>query len=195
MAIADLAVKQWHGAGPTKDTVTTPRLSTMDDDAPGTANPIPIKESGIAFSFWMTLHLTITDIHEATVLNNHKFFMDGACGWALGTAGDLFIGKKSTGDDGVPGASYDRATGEVGVDGDDMNDVTDGHAYYKTGSSDYNAPVASDSFTSVAPMTVDSGEHTIAEEFKGVVLQVEVDDDAVRGAQAAETLTFQYDEV
>lgn len=195
MAVADLAVQQWHGATPTKDTVTAPRLSTMDDDNPGASNPIPIKASGIAFSFWMTLHLTITNMQDATMLNNHKFFMDGACGWALGTAGDLFIGVKSSGDNGVPGANYDQATGTVGVDGDDMDDVTDGHAYYKTGSSNYAAPAAADGYSAGSPLIIDTGDHTIAEEFKGIVLQVEVDDDATRGAQPAETLTFQYDEI
>jgi len=54
MAVADLVVQQFTGAGPTKDTVTTPRLSTMDDDAPGTANPLPIPAAGITFSYWMT---------------------------------------------------------------------------------------------------------------------------------------------
>jgi len=195
MAVADLVVQQFTGAGPTKDTVTTPRLSTMDDDAPGTANPLPIPGAGITFSFWMTLHLTITNIQDATLLNNHKFYSDGACGWTLGTLGDLFIAQKTGADMGIPVASYDQATGEVGVSGDDMNLEADGHAYYKIGEATYSAPVAVDSLTSGAAMTVDAGDHTIAEGFKGVVLQAEVDTDAIRGAQVAETLTFQYDEI
>lgn len=196
MAVADVVVQQYSGAGPDKDTVTTPRLSTMDDDAPGTANPLPIPAADTIFSFWMTLHLTITNIQDATVLNNHLFYSDGACGWALGTGGELWIAQKTGADMGVPVASYDQATGEVGVAGDDMDDVTDGHAYYKTGEGTHAAPAAVDSFTTGgSEMTVDAGDHTIAEGFKGIVIQAEVDDDATRGAQAAETLSFQYDEV
>jgi len=74
MAVATLAVQQFTGAGPTKTTVTTPRLSTSDAYNPGTSNPIPIPVSGFNYSYWMTLHLTITAINDATLLNNHKFY-------------------------------------------------------------------------------------------------------------------------
>ena len=195
MAVATVVVQQFTGVTPTKTTVTVPRMSTSDSAAPGTANPLPIPGAGITFSFWMTLHLTITAMGDATLLNNHKFYSDGTCGWTLGTAGDLFIAQKTGADMGVPVASYDQATGTPGTTGDDMNDVTDGHAYYKTGEGTYSAPVAVDSLVVGAPMTVDAGDHTIAEGFKGIVLQAEVDTDATRGAQGAETLTFQYDEV
>ena len=195
MAVADLVVQQYTGVTPDKDTVTTPRMSTSDDDNPGTSNPLPIPGAGITFSYWMTLHLTITNIQDATLLNNHKFYSDGACGWTLGTLGDLFIAQKTGADMGVPVANYDQATGTPGITGDDMNLEAGGHAFYKTGEATYSAPVAVDSLNSGAPMTVDAGDHTIAEAFKGIVLQAEVDTDAGRGAQAAETLTFQWDEV
>lgn len=195
MAVADLVVQQYTGTTPDKNTVTTPRMSTSDSHNPGTSNPLPIPTAGITFSYWMTLHLTITNIQDATVLNNHKFYSDGACGWALGTSGDLFVAQKTGTDMGVPAANYDQATGTEGVTGDDMDDSADGHSYYKTGVGTHAAPAAVDSFTSGSPMTVDVGDHTSAEAFKGVVLQAEVDTDAVRGAQASETLTFQYDEV
>ena len=196
MTVATVVVQQFSGAGPDKDTVTTPRLSTMDDDAPGTANPIPIAAAGITFSYWMTLHLTITNIQDATVLNNHLFYSDGTCGWALGGAGDLFIAQKTGDDMGVPVASYDQAGGSVGETGYDMNDVTNGHDFYKTGVGTHSAPVAVDSLTTGgSEMTVDDDDHTIAEGFQGIVIQAEVDDDATRGAQVAETLTFVYDEV
>ena len=196
MAVADVVVQQYSGAGPDTDTVTTPRLSTSDTDTPGTANPLPIPAAGLTFSFWMTLHLTITNIQAATVLNNHLFYSDGTCGWTLGTLGDLFIAQKTGADMGVPVASYNQAGGTAGTTGYDMDDVTNGHDYYKTGEGTYSAPVAVDSLTTGgSEMTVDAGDHTIAEGFKGIVLQAEVDTDATRGAQAAETLSFQYDEV
>jgi len=195
MTVAALDIQQFTGAGPTKTAVTVPRMSTSDAFAPGTANPIPIPSAGLKYSYWMALHLTITNIQDATLLNNHLFYMDGACGWALGTGGELVIGARDAGDYGVPVASYDQATGIEGDSGDSMVDDTDGHAYYKAQTNDSDP---ADGFTSVAPATIDSGDHTIAEGFKGVVLQAIVDtaaNGAVRGAQTAETLTFQYDEV
>lgn len=192
MAVADVEVKQLTGAGPDETTVTTPRMSTSDSATPGTANPIPIAAAGLTYSFWMSLALDITNMQDATLLNNHKFYSDGACGWALGTGGELIIGQRDAGDNGCPIGNYDQATGDVGVTGDDMADDVDGHAYYKDQTPE---EAAVDSFTSGAPCTIDTGDHTIAENFKHVVLQCIVDDDATRGAQAAETLTFQYDEV
>jgi hypothetical protein len=193
MAVADLAVQQWYGAGPTKATVTTPRLSTMDDDDPGTSNPIPIPSADFNYSYWMSLFLTITNIQDATLLNNHQFYCDGTIGWTLGTDGALLIGVMDSGDNGLPGASYDQATGTEGTTGDYMGDGTDGHAYYKA----QTPPAAdiSDYETGGTELLIDSGDHTVAEAFKGIVIQAKVDDDATRGAMSAETLTFVYDEV
>jgi hypothetical protein len=193
MAVATLAVQQYTGAGPSADTVTTPRLSTSDNYNPGTANPIPIADSGLAYSYWMTLHLTITAMNDATLLNNHVFYSDeGTDSWMLGTDGLVRVGLRDSGDNGVPVGNYDQATGEEGVSGDDMEDDVDGHAYYKDQSPE-TGDVAD--YTSVSTLLIDSGDHSGAEAFKGVVLQAVVDDDATRGAQAASTLTFQYDEI
>ncbi len=192
MSVATVVVKQLTGAGPTATTVTTPRLSTSDAAAPGTGNPIPIPAADFNFSYWMSLQLTITALNDATLLNNHKFYSDGAIGWTLGTGGKLVVGVRDAGDEGCPAASYDQATGTGGTTGHDMEDNTNGHAYYKDQTTE-TALVSS--FTSGASMTVDSGDHTAAEAFKHVVVQVKVDDDATRGAQSAEVLTFQWDEI
>ena len=81
----------------------------------------------------MALHLTITAMNDATLLNNHVFYSDeGTSAWTLGTDGLVRIGLRDSGDNGVPVASYDQATGVVGTSGDDMEDDTNGHAYYKT---------------------------------------------------------------
>lgn len=191
--VADVVVQQFTGVTPDKDTVTTPRLSTSDEHAPGTANPIPIADSGLSYSYWMSLHLTITNMQDATLLNNHQFYSDeGTDAWTLGTGGGVKIGVRDAGNNGVPVGDYDQATGVEGVSGDYMGDGTDGHAYYKA----QTPPCAEISdYTSVAMLEIDTGDHSIAEAFKGVVVQCLVDDDATRGAQAASTLTFQYDEV
>ena len=198
MAVATVVVQRLYGATPTKTTVTVPRKSTSDSLAPANTNPIPIPAAGLNYSFWMSLALTITALNDATLLNNHKTYMDGACGWALGSGGDLVIGEKTTTDNGCTEGNYDQATGVTGTSGDDMDDVSDGHTFYKTGTGDYQAPAAFDGYTSGAPIVVDSGDHSSAEAFKHIVLQAKCDTEgngAVRGAQAAETITFQYDEI
>jgi hypothetical protein len=198
MAVATVVVQQWTGAGPTKTTVTVPRMSTSDSAAPGTANPIPIPAASFNFSFWMSLFLTITAMNAATLINNHKFYSDGSVGWTTGSGGGLLVCKKSTGDNGLPGASYLIATGTVGTTGYDSDDVTNGHTYYKSGTANHAVPVSVATYTSGSMLTIDSGDHTIAEAFKGVVLQAKIDtvaNGAVRGVQTAETLTFTYDEV
>lgn len=193
MAVATLAVQQYTGAGPSTDTVTTPRLSTSDSNNPGTANPLIIPDSGLYYSYWMTLHLTITALNDATLLNNHVFYCDeGTDAWTLGTDGGVVIGLRDSGDNGVPTGSYDQATGTQGTTGHFMEDDTNGHTYYK--SQDPETAEISD-YTSASTLTVDSTDHTSAEAFYGIVIQAKIDDDATRGAQAASTLTFQYDEI
>jgi hypothetical protein len=200
MAVATMVVQQWTTATPTKTTVTTPRLSTMDSAAPGTANPIPIPTSSYNYSFWASFFLTCTNFGTATLVNNHKFYSDGTIGWNYGSGGGLLVCLKSTGDNGVPTANYQIATGTVGTTGYSSDDVTNGYAYYKTGSSNHQAPATVANYTLAGTMlTVDTTTQlTGTGNFYGVVLQAKVDtaaNGAARGAQAAETLTFQYDEV
>jgi hypothetical protein len=198
MAVATVVIQQFTSTGPTKTTVTTPRLSAQDSAAPGTTYPIPIPASSFHYSYWMSLHLTITAMNAATLLNNHQFYTDGTIGWNYGSGGGLLICRKSTGDNGVPVASYQIAAGTLGTTGYSSDDVTNGHAYYKSGSADHAAPAGAGSYTSGSTLLIDSTSHTIAEGFKGAVLQAKVDtaaNGAVRGAQSAETLTFVYDEV
>ncbi len=192
MAVATLEVKQLTGAGPTATTVTTPRLSTSDAAAPGTGNPIPIPDADFNFSYWMSLQLTITAMNDATLLNNHKFYSDGTIAWTLGTGGKLVVGLRDAGDNGCPSGSYDQATGTEGTTGDDMEDVTDGHAYYKAQTTKTGLVSA---YTSGSSLLVDSADRSTAVAFDHVVLQLKAASDSTRGAKNAETITFQYDEV
>lgn len=195
MAVASLEIQQYTGATPTKTPVTTPRLSTADSSNPLLIYPIPVPTSGFNYSYWMTLHLTITAFNNATLLNNHKFYSDGTIGWTCGTNGGVLICKKSTGDCGVPVVSYDQATGTQGITGDYSYDGTNGHTYYKTGTTNAAAPVSVATYTPASTLTVDTGDHTIAEAFKGIVLQLKVATDATQGKQTAETLNFIWDEI
>ena len=199
MAVATMAIQQWTTGTPTKTTVTTPRLSTMDSAAPGTSNPIPIPAASFNYSFWASFFLTCTAFNQATLINNHKFYSDGSIGWNYGSGGGLLVGQKSTADKGVPTANYATATGTVGTTGYYLDDVTNGYTFYKSGSANYSAPVGAGTLTSGSPMQVDATTQlSTTGNFYGVVLQCKVDTAAngsVRGAQAAETLTFVYDEV
>ena len=188
MAVAEINILQYTGAGPTKTIVTTPRMSTSDSAAPGTANPVPIPSSGFTYGYWMNLALTISGMNDATLLNNHQFYTDGTCGWTLGTSGELYVAIMDSGDNGCPEVSYDQATGTPGTTGDSIET----HTYY-SGQSAKKA--AADDYTSVATLSIDTGDQTGVGDFNHVVLQAWVDTDATRGSQSAETLTFQYDEV
>ena len=190
---ANVVVKELNGAGATPTTVTAIRFCTKDMYNPGLTYPIPIPAAGLAYSYWKTICLDLSD--SFTKVNNVRFYSDAAIGWACGTGGGLFVCTKTTGDKGVPEADYDQATGTEGTTGDDMNDDTDGHTYYKAGSTNHADPVSVATLTSGSPMTVDSGDHEEAEMTKGVVLQGYVNDDATQGDQADETLTFKYDEI
>jgi hypothetical protein len=76
-----------------------------------------------------------------------------------------------------------------------MSDTTNGHTYYKVGSSNYAAPVDADTYVSGSTLLVDSTAYTTTGTSKCVVTQVKIATDATQGDKAAETLTFRYDEI
>lgn len=192
MTVAAVEVQTLTGAGPAKATAASPRMHTSDIVSVDNTYPIPIPAADFNYSYWMNLALTITNIQDATVLNNHQVYMDGDCGWTLGTSGDLLVGVRDAGDNGCPDGSYDQATGTEGTTGDYMGDGVDGHAYYLG----QTPPAAAlDGYTSGAPLEVDTQDLSAAGSFDHIVIQAKVDTDATRGAQAAETITFQYDEI
>ena len=186
-----------YGAGPSEGSdliAGSFRLINADsadgDDAADTTNPIPIAASGLSYSFWKHICLDITG-GTFTQIDNVLFWCDGSIDWDMGTGGSVQVGQRDAGDHGCPTASYEQATGD-GTDGYDIADDTNGHDYFK----DQTADVANvEDYTSGGKMTVDSGAHTIAENTKGVVIQVIIDDDATQGEQANETLTWSYDEI
>ena len=192
MTVAAVEVQTWIGAGPTKATASSPRMHTKDIVAADNTYPIPIPAAGFNFSYWMNLALTITNIQDATVLNNHQVYMDGACGWALGTSGELLVGVRDAGDNGCPDASYEQAAGTQGTSGYDMADGANGHDYY-LGQTPAYEPL--DDYSSGATLEVDTQDLVAANSFDHIVIQAKCDTDATRGAQGAETITFQYDEI
>ena len=175
--VATVTVVEATGAGPDWDTITAARFNTADEHDPVLTNPIPIPAAGPAYSYWKSIALNLAGTF--TQINNVRHYCDGTITWTLGTLGEVDRGNV-----GLADGSYDQATGTPGTTGDVMTDHT-GIASVVDITGD----------TSGSPFTVDSGAHTSAERTKHIVLQVVVDDDATRGAQAAETFTWLYDEI
>lgn len=190
---ASVEIQEANGVTPTWTAVTTARFCTADVNNPGSSYSIPIPNTGFRYSFWKTFRLVFSDI--GTSINNIRFYADGAIGWALGAGGGLFVGSKNTGDSGLAAEDYAQATGTEGLTGNSMADPTDGHPVYKgTGYSVDDV----ETYTTLAPLLLDSSYLTEDGPSKCVVLQVKVDNvtnGANQGVQTDEVLSFRYDEI
>ena len=194
--VATVSVNEYNGAAPGVATVITQgRYCTMDSYNPGLSNPCVVPTSSYNYSYWKTHNLAFSG--DFTQISNIRWYTSGSVrtSWALGTNGGLFVGVKSTGDNGLPVASYVQASGTLGTTGYEMSDTTNGHTYYKVGSSNYAAPVDADTYVSGSTLLVDSTAYTTTGTSKCVVTQVKIATDATQGDKAAETLTFRYDEI
>jgi len=199
--VATVVVKELNGAGPAYTTVddalAPARYKTKDEVTSDLNYPCVIPGTGLtSYSYWKSHGLDLSGAF--TRINNVRWYTDGVTDtWTFGAAGAVVVGQRDATPlvtaQGCPDASYDQATGTDGVTGDYFFDVTDGHAYYKTGVG--VTPVDVVTFTSVAPMVVDLGNHDVAEMTKHVVTQVVIEDDATQGLQADATYTFMYDEI
>ena len=188
---ATVDVVEGNGASVLWTVVTTPRFCTADSNAPGTDNSIVISASGLNYSYWKTLALKLSG--SFTMINNIKWYTDGTVAWTMGTGGKVVVGVRDSDDNGCPVASYERSAGTEGTTGYYMDDVSNGHNYYKDQTA---TPADVTDYTSGAVLDVDSTDYTTTTAAtKAVITQVILDDDATRGAQAAETFTFRYDEI
>jgi hypothetical protein len=169
------------------------RFCTADAYNDIAVHPCIIPAAGSNFSYWKHLYLNIATGTGFTTVNNIRFYTDGTIGWTCGTGGGLYVGIRDSGDNGTPmDASYEVATGVVGTSGHDIDDVTNGHTYYK----DQTAPPAlASNYTAGATLLVDSADYSVADDSDAIVLNVKLATDATQGTQAAETLTFLYDEI
>lgn len=166
---------------------TDVRFCTADAYNPVATNPCVVPSSGDNYSYWKHLFLDISGAF--TTVNNINFYTDGSIGWACGTGGGLYVGTRTTGDNGCPmDASYEVATGTPATTGNSM--ATD-HARYTTGGS----VALAGNYTSAATLLIDSSDYTTAAESNATVFQVKLHDDATSGTQSDETLTWTYDEI
>jgi hypothetical protein len=164
---ATISVKEVNGgATPVATTITNLRFCTADDYLPGTDNPCVKPSEGFNYSYKKTIYLN-ADTSPSSIINNVKFFCDGTIGWT----GVTIEGKAVD--------TYTEPTGIEGTSGDD-NEGTDISSY-----------------TSASPLSLTGSieNPNTGKISQYLELQAVISTDAVAGALAAETLTFQFDEV
>lgn len=186
---ATYAVIFLNGAAPTptQTAISSIRFRTDDNNTADLTNPCKIKNV-LTRSFWKGVALQPNSTF--TQVSNFRHYCDGAIGWTLGTLGKLKRGNRDSGDNGCPLGSYVQATGVVNSSGDNMDT---NHTYY---SSQTVKSVNIQGDTSSSPALIDSTPITVAGTLcKHIVMQVEVDIDAVQGVQGTETLSWLVDEI
>jgi len=191
---ATVVVQEGNGSPVTWTTISQGRYCTMDSNNPGDLNPCVIPTSNFNYSFWKHHRLYISG--SFTKINNIRWFTSGnvATNWNLGTNGMLMVGLRDTPTlgHGCPVGSYQVAVGTVGTTGTSFMDGTSGHAYYKGQSA---SPGNADSYTSSAPLTIDSNDYTAEGGTYSVVTQAKIATNATQGDKPNETFTFRYDEI
>ena len=190
--VATVNVEEGNGAGPTWTVITSGRYCTRDAYNPGDNDPCVVPTAGFNYSYWKSHRIAWTGI--GTKISDIYWYTSGnvATNWTPGTGGGLFVGVKAAPAtcSGCPTASYDQAAGTAGETGYDMDDVTDGHTFYKSGTANYNAPVNADTYVSATPLYVDDTEYTTNTHSNHVVTQVKLFTDATQGDKASETFSF-----
>lgn len=162
-------------------TSTTNRAATMDDPAPGTANPIPVPTSSTqSYSFWVATRLSAT-VAPATAIQNLKWYADGV---SPGTGVLLNVATAS---------AYIQATGTTGTTGNQLTSANYGSGWtfnsvgsVATNSSNYTSGGTLSLTGSIGNSTGDFGDF--------VVYQVQVSSNAGPGPTSAKTVTFQYNQ-
>jgi hypothetical protein len=190
---ATVTFKEANGVTPDWTTKTSTRCCAADAHNPGLNYPIPIPTSGYKYSYWKTICMELAG--SFTKVSNIKVFSDGAVGFLYGSGGAFNVGIRDSGDSGLPIESYQQADGEEGVSGYAIDDVDNGHAYYKTAP---NGVANIEDYTSVSPLDFDSTEYTEAGKTKALVFQVKLDtlaNGAESGLQNAEPVSLKYDEI
>jgi hypothetical protein len=167
---------RWH---------TSDAGTTMD-----TSNPIPVPSSGTNFSYWQQWYMEMTVRPGAEVVNNLKFYTDGA---GYGTGITLYVGDENPVHTAAATTGYDLATGTAGTSGDEMITVAAKHTDLTTETSAF-------SYTSAAPRSMTIGEASsqmdaVAETGNYIVMQLAVGTTATPATLTAETMTGRYDEV
>lgn len=189
---ATVNVEEGNGASPTWSVITQGRYCTRDSYNSGDNDPCVVPQSAFNYSYWKSFRLAFSGTF--TKISNIRWFGPGniKSTWGLGTGGRLLVARRDTGDNGAPDGSYQQAAGTQGETGYYIKDATNGHAYFKSQTTD---PADADNYTSAAPLLIDSTEYTTAGHSKHVLTQVKIAPDATQGDKANITFTLRYDEI
>jgi len=166
---ATVNVKEVNGgATPVASTVTNSRFCTTDAYNPGTDYPLVKPDTGLTnYSYKKTLYLN-ADTSPASIINNIKFFCDGAIGWTGVTV------------ECAAADTYTEPTGTPGVSGDDES-LNTSITTYTT-----DAPLA---------LTGSISNPNTGKISQYLELQAVISDAAGSGVLSAETISFRYDEI
>lgn len=174
---ADVQIRQWTGATPTKTDITGTNSRYHSDDvhsASSTDNSILIPDSGSNYSFWRTVGLYINTISGGTV-DNIRYYTDGSNNYGTGVS--VVVATAS---------SYVQATGTAGETGDVLNQTN--HTGLNAAPSDAFA------YTSGSPLSVTGSSSTTGDVGDLIVDQLQVADTAASGTTSQETTTIKYDD-
>ena len=161
------------------------RFKAADNNVQDSNNPLTIPGAGNYHSRWKHIYLKCTTLNDLDYINNVKFYCDGTIGWDANVT--LYVGTNTPEKNSGSSAGYEVAN----VDDEDM--VTS-HAHV-SGQADIETYYDGDNALAVSISEGSSQIDALNETSDYVVLQVDVAAGASPGAQSAETLTFQYDEV
>ena len=186
---ATTTIYEGNGASISYTLITNGRFNCSDAHTPVLDTPNKVATSGLMQSWWKSWALDMAG--SFTQIDNISVYCDGAIGWTFGTGGKVQVGLRDSGDNGCPEVSYQQAAGSAAT-GYAIDVAVNGHAYY-LGQSPVTADI--EDYTSGSELELDTDAYTTADKSKLLVAQLVIDDDATAGAQAAETITFAYDEI
>ncbi len=161
-----------------------------NNSSPGDDDRIAIPGAGTNYSFWKHTYFRMSARPGAEVVNNLKFYSDGANGF--GTGVDLFASDQLPAHTAAADTEYEVDNHSASATSDWMDDGSNNHSICTTATSVF-------SLTSGSPLAVTIGEASsqmdaVAEVSAYVLLQMTVASTASSGALTAETLTYRYDE-
>jgi len=188
-----------YGASGTKQSLAgiVGRFCTQDG-IPGLNNPCKVPATGVYHSFWVTDCLGITgdfnQVRDIYIHGDEGFAED----WGLDAenGGGLFVGKRDTGDNGLPidavlhgSNQYAQAGGSVGTDGYAIDNAVNGHPYYREQST---PKLNFDACTAAAPLLIDSGPYTDDFYSMGWCLQLWTVPTSAYGAKSPKAVVVTY---
>jgi len=164
-----------------EEVVANLRFNAEDTNDQDLASPIVIPGAGTEYSYIKHLFLKCTTAPD-TQVDNVKLYSDTALGWGTGVT--VFIGD---------GVQTKNSGSSAGYDVADAQEVITNHTHVaaKTDLFSFSLGTPRNMTISEAGAIIDA----INETTDYAVLSLEVASTAVAGTKAAETITWQYDEV